>query len=462
MPKLNNPEIKIKKTKNFKRPKIRPWDDPDNFLPKKLFKKRIKFATSKQLDNNKTTIGKQLDNNKTTIGKQLDNNKITIGKQLDNNKITIGKQLDNELDNNWITAIKQTIEPIQQEFKPLNIGYEKTLKAIKKLFGLQKKAFLFIVENCRSTGTLCSNQITNETFRKVLNTDVYSVKTTIYRLVKKEFLKRIEGKKGIGGYTIFSINESILDATLELNRQEQLCDKLSNIAILDKVTIGKQLDNELDNNRVTTRETTSHVVSSSYINTTTYIPTEFEKIDFFPLSDIGFDESHIIQIYREHKKNPELSLSPEIIQNSINAFAFDLKHNKIAGTFKNSPAVVLTSLLKKGQPYSSKTPEKVLTPQEEAMQEYLLAQEKKQQKIIEIKIKAREIALQGWLDSLSEEELLNFNQELRPDGIPDRIYQKSRRKKAEELAKDYFDAVLWPKQLKQILNPQVSLNETES
>ena len=59
MPRLDNPEIKLKKMKNFKRPKIRPWDDPDNFLPKKLFKKRIKFATSKQLDNNKTTIGKQ-------------------------------------------------------------------------------------------------------------------------------------------------------------------------------------------------------------------------------------------------------------------------------------------------------------------------------------------------------------------------------------------------------------------
>ena len=138
-----------------------------------------------------------------------------------------------------------------------------------------------------------------------------------------------------------------------------------------------------------------------------------------------------------------------------------MKHNDVAASFKNSPVVVLTALLKKGQPYSSKTPEKVLTPQEEAMQEYLLAQEKKQQKITEIKTKARELALQEWLDSLSEEELLNFNQELRPDGIPDRIYQKSRRKKAEELAKDYFDTVLWPKQLKQILNPQVSLNETE-
>jgi hypothetical protein len=147
-------------------------------------------------------------------------------------------------------------------------------------------------------------------------------------------------------------------------------------------------------------------------------------------------------------------LSAEIIQNSINAFAFDLKHNEIAGAFKNSPAVVLTSLLKKGQPYSSRTPEKVLTPQEEAIQEYLLSQEKKQQKITQIKIRARELALQEWLDSLSEEELLNFNQEVRPDGIPDRIYQKSRRKKAEEFAKDYFDTVLWPKQLKQILHSQ--------
>jgi len=131
----------------------------------------------------------------------------------------------------------------------------------------------------------------------------------------------------------------------------------------------------------------------------------------------------------------------------------------VASAFKNSPAVVLTSLLKKGQPYSSKTPEKVLTPQEDAIQEYFLAQEKKQQRILEIKTKAKDLALQEWLNVLPEEELLNFNQDPRPNGMPEKLYQMSRRKKALELAKEYFNTVLWPQKLKQILNETEQLRQ---
>ena len=194
-------------------------------------------------------------------------------------------------------------------------------------------------------------------------------------------------------------------------------------------------------------------VSSSYINTTTYLPEEFQQIDFSSLSDIGFDESHIIQIYREHKKNPELALSAEIIQNSINAFAFDLKHNDVMGTFKAAPAVVLTSLLKKRQPYSSKTPDKVLSPREEAMQEYLQAQQKKNLKILEIETQTKDSAQQEWLNSLSERELLDFNQnnDLRPDGMPERIFEISQRKKALAQAKEYFNTIIWPTRQKEIL-----------
>ena len=198
------------------------------------------------------------------------------------------------------------------------------------------------------------------------------------------------------------------------------------------------------------------VVVSSYINnkllTTTALPEEFKALDLSCLTNIGFDESHVIQIYREYTKKPELTLSPEIIQNSINAFSFDLKHNNISNDFKGSPTVVLTSLLKKGQPYSSKTPEKVLTPKEEAMQEYFLAQNKKQQKILELEIKTKELALQEWLQLLPEEELLNFNQDPRPEGMPEKLYELSKKRKALEFAKDYFNTVLWPEKLKQILS----------
>ena len=302
----------------------------------------------------------------------------------------------------------------------------------------QKEILFFIYNSCKDQLSKVSANISLDNFINCCKLSKKSIKTTLKRLEKNNTIILRSFKGGHQGFRQYELSEDTYKEISLIGEFECLRYTLQG-----------------------TLQGTSANVSSSNINTTTTLPEIFRKIDYYPLKDIGFDESHIIQIYREYTKNPELALTTEIIQNSINALAFDLKHNNVAGSFKNSPVVVLTALLKKGQPYSSKTPEKVLTPQEEAMQEYLLAQEKKQQKITETKIKARELAIQEWLDSLSEEELLNFNQELRPDGIPDRIYQKSRRKKAEELAKDYFDTVLWPKQLKQILNPQVSLNETE-
>ena len=297
--------------------------------------------------------------------------------------------------------------------------------------GKELKLLLFLHQTCVNNCSLTTTEITTKSLNELLGINSNRLRNLVLRLSKKELIKVVvKNCSKEGAYRIFAFSKEIYDKllakTTPLNCSNQPAQALATpLASLN--------------------------VSSSYINTTTYIPEVFQQIDYAPLSNIGFDESHIIQIHREHKKTPELSLSAEIIQNSINAFAFDLKHNDVASTFKNSPAVVLTSLLKKGQPYSSKTPEKVLTPQEEAMQAYLLAQEKKQQKITEIKTKARELALQDWLDNLSTEELLDFNQASRPEGVPEKVYQTSRRKKSLEIAKDYFDTVLWPDKLKQIL-----------
>ena len=172
------------------------------------------------------------------------------------------------------------------------------------------------------------------------------------------------------------------------------------------------------------------------------------------MEHIGFSKSHLIQIYRELVRKPELMLSAEMIQESIDALAFDLKYNSVASTFKNSPSVVLTAVLKKGTPYVSKTPEKVLTPREEAMQQYLLSQEKKNLMRAEIEVKSKELAQQEWLSNLSEDELSEFSHDYDacPSGMPEKIYQTSKRKKATASAKEYFDTVVWPEKRKQILN----------
>ena len=283
------------------------------------------------------------------------------------------------------------------------------------LVGLQRSIIVFFYNECRTARSDKTKQLSIEYIIASLNSTYNSVKTTIKRLIKKGLINRIDFKNGRGGWSTYSISEHVF--------QELLCNeneyKVGANRVQTEYKVGPQPGSQPG----------TAVVVSSYINnndkllTTTALPEEFKALDISCLTNIGFDESHVIQIYREYTKKPELTLSPEIIQNSINAFSFDLKHNNISNDFKGSPTVVLTSLLKKGQPYSSKTPEKVLTPKEEAMQEYFLAQNKKQQKILELEIKTKELALQEWLNLLPEEELLNFNQDRRPEGMPEKLKQ---------------------------------------
>jgi hypothetical protein len=455
MPKLDDPNIKLKQAKPFKRQHLRPWDDPINFIPTNFSEEQKKNNNNNLDEPIGKPIGKQLVNplvNKNVpIGKQLVNplvnNLLPIGKQeniidnpLVNNKITIGKPIGKQKPNGLPVKLENQ-EP----------GYKGGFNVIKQLGGLQKKALLYIVDDCKTEGTLHTSPITNEFLRNLLNTDIHSVKTTIYRLVKKGLIGRMEGKRGNGGYSIFYITETVRNIVLEINRQLDLYSKLSFCLQDNKEPIGKPLVNALVNPLVNTL----NVVSSNINNiTTTNMPEDFKQIDFSSLSGYGLDESHIIQIYREYSKKPELSLSAEIIQNSIYALAFDLKHNNVAENFKQSPVVLLTALLKKGQPYSSKTPEKVLSPREEAMQEYALAQKKKNLKILEIETQTKDFAQQEWLNNLSDKELLELNQNdnLRPEGMPEKVFEISRRKKALALAKEYFDIAIWPTKQKQILN----------
>ena len=429
----------------FQRKKLRPWDDPVNFIPsskvfenESLISKPIGNQIVNPLVNNKETISKPISNQIEDQKSSLVNNKETISKRISK---PIGNQFFNNFSNK--TALPK-------------INYEDKTKVIKQLCGLQKKALFYIVEECRLNGTLNTMPVTNESLRELLKTDVNSVKTTIHRLVKKGLISRQEGKKGNGGYSIFSISETVRSIIFEIARHLELHNKLSSFSNSypnqENSFISKQLVNPLVINSN---------VCSSYINTTN-IPEIFQQIDYSPLKDFGFDESHIIQIYREYTKNPEIALTTEIIQNSINALAFDLKHNDVAGSFKNSPTVVLTALLKKGQPYSSKTPHKVLSPREEAMQEYITAQEKRHHKIQELENKTKEFKLQEWLKSLSEKELATFApKDCCPEGMPEKVYQTSRRKKALTAAKEYFITMLWPQKLSEPENLSTTKPETK-
>ena len=191
---------------------------------------------------------------------------------------------------------------------------------------------------------------------------------------------------------------------------------------------------------------------SKYVNKhTTYnentitkkVPENWQEIDISPLCVYGFKLSHLIQIQREHEIKPRLSLSMNIIQDSINAMAFDLKHNEGAKDFKKPPAVVLTSLLKQGKPYSSKTPEKFKTPQQESMDAFIDFQEKQREINIKREEKLKKIEFDNWQSNLSEQELLEFCPESEVSAMPKKIRKTIRIRKAKEFSKEYFFVEIW-------------------
>jgi hypothetical protein len=57
------------------------------------------------------------------------------------------------------------------------------------------------------------------------------------------------------------------------------------------------------------------------------------------------------------------------------------------------------------------------------------------------------------MSAISEQELLEFVKDYaHVEGVPQKIYEINKKRKALASAKDYFEMLIWPQKLKQILN----------
>jgi len=177
------------------------------------------------------------------------------------------------------------------------------------------------------------------------------------------------------------------------------------------------------------------------------LPDDWMEIDCSPLEAAGFSQSHLIQIYREYTKNSDSALSTEIIQDSINQLAFDLKYNDVEKSFRHPSAVVLMSILKKGKPYTSTTPGRYRTPQEEAMHQYLAQKEQRKKEQEEILSKIKDLEFQEWFDSRTQQELSELaGTDLRMLKNPT-IQERVVKAKAQE----HWENEVWPEKKGQVL-----------
>ena len=358
----------------------------------------------------------------------------TVTKQLLNSDQTVTNSDKNNLKNNFFI----------DKFNP---------EDLYKLSNSMKQVFFHVFESCDKRKSLKSYPLQYQKLADLLGLSHSNIKQCFVRLRKKGFIKNQITKTGRGGHCIVEINESIkYHVSAFLLEQQKNGDQ----------TVTKQL---LNSDQTVTN---NNVVSSSYINTTTNETGELDSIDFSCLSKYGFIQSHILQLQREYEKNPQLALPTKIIQESIDALAYDLKHNEAEKRFKNTPVAVLMSLLKQGKPYMSTTPEKFKTPEQEAIDVYLAAKERQEKLGLYAKEKLKTLEFEKWQNNLTENELLELCPESEiADGIPKKLQRTMRRRKALELSRDYFEAEVWPsrkeemeQEIKNIMQEQKNLSKT--
>ena len=301
--------------------------------------------------------------------------------------------------------------------------------------GKEFDLLMYLIGLCEKECSLQTPPVFSKDLIELLAIRPSHLRNLILRLTEKGLWRIVLHKSGPHALRIFEFGKDIYTSLVtRKNRRNQNNAKASQVVIARDSLISSNIESE-------------------------HLQDEFSQIDLTPMEEHGFNTSHIIQIYREYKANPSLKLSEEIIQDSINAMAFDLKFNNAEKDFKHAPAVVLVSLLKKGKPYSSKTPEKFVPPQVEAMRKYLEIKSKEQKEKQELENKTKEIALREWLSELPEKELLSFYQD---DGqynnVPERAKQTLIRKKALQSASDYFEHNVWVEK-KRDLMAQFDLSE---
>lgn len=379
---LKKAEARRKNGKKFQPVKRRAWDclnidkneskNEQEAVPIAQEKNRYEYR-----DDNRNNVGTDIE---TDIGTNRyeyeDDNRNNVGTNIESN-IGTENRYDIQRQDAHIAEKFPTKKPTELK-EP---GENKIIQILRKTTGYQREVMQQITAHIKSLpDNVNTIDIPIDTLSTRIKTSKDITRTSIKRLQRKSILLKEKGERGRLGSTQVTIPNFILKACLNLF-----------------VCPPKSLYEIGNENRYENRNDDSVYSSSIYINTTTNtdLPEDWRKINIEPLSDIGFSSTQIKQLYTQALN------SPEVIQESINHFAFGLKNNPKFKKYEQ-PLNVLMGVLRKGGFWIESNYESL----QDIAQRQILEQKKielerrKQQEEDALKL-----ALEVWKESLSEKEL---------------------------------------------------------
>lgn len=314
----------------------------------------------------------------------LDNSRETNEEQLDNNKITNREHSDNAPKTDRVTNREHT----DNSLDPTTL-YNK----IFNLTGIQRKILDLVAEICSSRNVLETGPLETSKIAKHINTSVDSVKTSIKRLIDKGFIFRNTGRRARGGFVSFYIQQEILDI---VNEQKKIF--VVHSSQLNSYNVYRE---QLENNY-------AYISSNNKINTITkskeIIPEEWSNVDYESLHHIGFSKTQIMQLIDK--------ADPNIVQESINHFAFGLENNQKLKKY-DDPLNVLMGVLRKGQAWFEKD---YRSPKEIAQLQLIEIKKAEIERKKQIEEEMYKLAFDEWQNNLGKQKIEELATTLRKKG----------------------------------------------
>jgi len=304
-------------------------------------------------------------------------------------------------------------------------------KDFSELSELSQTILNILYESCLETLSQTTSKINISYLSEATLSSKKTIKRTIQRLSSIGIIQKDSFKDGRGGWTKYKINQY----TYHQIRQKsdvKSSDK-SDVKSGDKVT--SQLATNLPSSSISFNNINKELTTNEYPFNPADVPgqqqlgpqfdSDWQNIDISPLQTIGFTNHHLSQIFTKNE------LKPKQVQDSINAFAFDLNENQRGEKIKTSPLNLFMGILKGGNPYNP--PKNYESDEDRILREQVEAEREKLEKRQQLQSELRELKYQNWLLDLTIEKKLEILD------VPLKFFEKMPLEAIQEGLKKHFE-----------------------
>lgn len=341
---------------------------------------------------------------------------------------------------------KPNVSSIQVNYKPEpEPGLESNISQIEdhnnylfgnnsflSLVGLQKKLALYVYELCKLQREKITMPLSIENAAIHAETTIASARKALQRMEQKGILIRKESKAGRGGWTRYELKKDVYQEIIHYENLNQNRFSFDSNLSQTEAKFGTKLRTELKTNSSSSSSLnkTTTINEPTETASSTELPADWQAIDFSSLASIGFNTNKLQQIYQAGV------LTPEMVQDSIYAFAFD---REINNKQFNSPLGFIMSLLKvKGMPYEF--PQNYESPRDAALRRYMEQKQAQRERAKQLQNLLKQDAFESWLMTLSADETEKL--------IPPEVRKNESLRRGALL--NHFQTHIWPEEEKKL------------